>query len=333
MQNTQSFLPINNLYTHIDLPALNANNFKPSVEKRKGIEKPLIVEIAKYSNQLRNSTQSKNTVIINSKQNVEKNIENKDNYFKVVDMLKIKPNKNKDTNIKKFIVIRYLKSFTALDIELAQFQNTTYEFNPKATSLNILHKDVYKILESSFFEMSSLIGRPSFHISANNVKISLFLLVANKNLAAKDFLDLNVKLLDGLSTKLSTYFKKPVTLDITQLCSIANNSKILALVLGKLALSRKNSFSRIVGRFLKFNSNKIFFRKRISSRFAALVTGVFIKLGGRLLRGKIVPRRTVNKIQYGSLSRSKSNYLTKARYTQKNKRGSFSFTVSIGHRV
>ena len=50
------------------------------------------------------------------------------------------------------------------------------------------------------------------------------------------------------------------------------------------------------------------------------------------MRGKIVPRRTIKKIQYGSLARCKSNYITNARYTQKNKRGSFSFTVSIGHK-
>ena len=68
------------------------------------------------------------------------------------------------------------------------------------------------------------------------------------------------------------------------------------------------------------------------SRLATILTGVNIKLGGRLMRGKIVPRRTVNKIQYGSLARSKSNYITTARLTQKNKRGAFSFTVSIGHK-
>ena len=62
------------------------------------------------------------------------------------------------------------------------------------------------------------------------------------------------------------------------------------------------------------------------------MTGVNIVLGGRLMRGKIIPRRTVKKIQYGSLARSKSNYVTSHRYTQKNKRGSFTFTVQIGHK-
>ena len=50
------------------------------------------------------------------------------------------------------------------------------------------------------------------------------------------------------------------------------------------------------------------------------------------MKGKITPRQTVKKIQYGSLDRSKANYISTARLTQKNKRGSFSFTVSIGHK-
>ena len=342
MQKNKSFFPINNHYSSIDLPTLKANNFKTPSIKIKGIENSSILEIAKYSNQLFNNSENKNSIIINSKQNIDNQIESKDsnslnkNIFlfreKVVDMLTINPKKVKDTNIEKILVQRYLKSFTTLDIALAQNQNTTYEFYSKTLNLKILHKNVYKVLESSLFEMSSVISRPSFHISPNNVIINLFYFVANKKLSTKDFLELNENKLQGLSTKLSTYFKKPVTLEFTQLYSITNNSQILAHVLGKLALSRKNSFSRIIGRFLKYNSNKIFFRKRISSRFATLLTGVYIKLGGRLMRGKIVPRRTVKKIQYGSLARSKSNYITEARCTQKNKRGSFSFTVSIGHK-
>ena len=342
MQKNKSFFPINNHYSSIDLPTLKANNFKTPSIKIKGIENSSILEIAKYSNQLFNNSENKNSIIINSKQNIDNQIESKDsnslnkNIFlfreKVVDMLTINPKKVKDTNIEKILVQRYLKSFTTLDIALAQNQNTTYEFYSKTLNLKILHKNVYKVLESSLFEMSSIISRPSFYISPNNVIVNLFYFVANKKLSTKDFLELNENKLQGLSTKLSTYFKKPVTLEFTQLYSITNNSQILAHVLGKLALSRKNSFSRIIGRFLKYNSNKIFFRKRISSRFATLLTGVYIKLGGRLMRGKIVPRRTVKKIQYGSLARSKSNYITEARCTQKNKRGSFSFTVSIGHK-
>ena len=156
----------------------------------------------------------------------------------------------------------------------------------------------------------------------------------NKELSNKKFLNINLEKLEGLSTKLSKFFKKTIKLELTQIYSISNNSQILAYILGKLGLKRKNSFTRIIGRFLKHQSKKIFFRKNQNqiSRFSTILTGVNIKLGGRLMRGKIVPRRTVKKIQYGSLARSKSNYVTTARLTQKNKRGSFSFTVSIGHK-
>ena len=244
-------------------------------------------------------------------------------------MINIKPKKIKLANILNQI---YLKTFSTLDIELAQNQNTMFEFTPKTLNFKILSKNVYKILESSLFEMSSIISRPHFYVSPNNVIINLFYYAVNKNNKIKNdkTVDLNINNLQGLTSKLSRYFKKPITLELTKLYSVSNNSQILAHVLGKLGLSRKRSFARIIGRFLSRQSEKIFFRKSIN-KFSGAITGVYIKLGGRLLRGKIVPRRTVKKIQYGSLARSKSNYITNARIIQKNKRGSFSFTVAIGH--
>ena len=50
--NKQSFLPINNHYSTIDISTLKSNNFKVTTLKREGIEKSSIIEIAKYSDQL-----------------------------------------------------------------------------------------------------------------------------------------------------------------------------------------------------------------------------------------------------------------------------------------
>ena len=330
MNKNLSFLPINNHYSPIDLPTLKSNNFKTGTMKRKGVEMPLIIEISKYSNELLNKSQSKESIIINSKEIVKNSVnENKTSYYNLVDMLNIKPKK---INLANILNQRYLKTFSTLDIELAQNQNTMFEFTPKTLNFKILSKNVYKILESSLFEMSSIISRPHFYVSPNNVIINFFYYAVNKNNKIKNdkTVDLNINNLQGLTSKLSRYFKKPITLELTKLYSVSNNSQILAHVLGKLGLSRKRSFARIIGRFLSRQSEKIFFRKSIN-KFSGAITGVYIKLGGRLLRGKIVPRRTVKKIQYGSLARSKSNYITNARIIQKNKRGSFSFTVAIGH--
>ena len=209
-----------------------------------------------------------------------------------------------------------------------------YEYNSKTLNSKILNTNVYKILKYSFFEMNSIISKHYFLVTPNNVIIYLFYFVPNKKFFNNNFLDLNANKLQGLSAKLSNYFKKPVKFELTQLYSVSHNSQILINILGKLGLFRRNSFSRIIGRFLKHQSHKMMFRSNLNkySRFATILTGVNIKLGGRLMRGKIVPRRTVKKIQYGSLARSKSNYVTTARLTQENKRGTFSFTVSIGHK-
>ena len=342
MENKQSFLPINNHYSTIDLSTLSAPSNKvgtsPKKGQIKGIGLSTILPIEKYSKQLLNNSQSKESLILESKKVEIKEIKetpSKSSYFDKIDMLNV-PQSSKAPKENDFqtIIQKYLKSFTTLDIELAQNQSILYEFNSKTLNSKILNNNVSKILEYSFFEMSSVISRPYFYVTPKNVIINLFYFVINKELSNKKFLNINLEKLEGLSTKLSKFFKKPIKLDLTQIYSISNNSQILAHILGKLGLKRKNSFTIIIGRFLKHQSKKIFFRKNQNqiSRFSTILTGVNINLGGRLMRGKIVPRRTVKKIQYGSLARSKSNYVTTARLTQKNKRGSFSFTVSIGHK-
>ena len=341
MENKQSFLPINNHYSTIDLSTLSAPSNKvgtsPKKGQIKGIGLSTILPIEKYSKQLLNNSQSKESLILESKKVEIKEIKetpSKSSYFDKIDMLNV-PQSSKAPKENEFqtIIQKYLKSFTTLDIELAQNQSILYEFNSKTLNSKILNNNVSKILEYSFFEMSSVISRPYFYVTPKNVIINLFYFVINKELSNKKFLNINLEKLEGLSTKLSKFFKKPIKLDLTQIYSISNNSQILAHILGKLGLKRKNSFTRIIGRFLKHQSKKIFFRKNQNqiSRFSTILTGVNINLGGRLMRGKIVPRRTVKKIQYGSLARSKSNYITNARIIQKNKRGSFSFTVAIGH--
>ena len=179
MNKNLSFLPINNHYSPIDLPTLKSNNFKTGTMKRKGVEMPLIIEISKYSNELLNKSQSKESIIINSKEIVKNSVnENKTSYYNLVDMLNIKPKK---INLANILNQRYLKTFSTLDIELAQNQNTMFEFTPKTLNFKILSKNVYKILESSLFEMSSIISRPHFYVSPNNVIINLFYYAVNKN--------------------------------------------------------------------------------------------------------------------------------------------------------
>jgi hypothetical protein len=56
-----------------------------------------------------------------------------------------------------------------------------------------------------------------------------------------------------------------------------------------------------------------------------------IKLAGRLMTQSMRPRFTVQSKQEGSLARVKVHYIEKSRFTGKNKRGAFSFTVTISN--
>jgi len=61
------------------------------------------------------------------------------------------------------------------------------------------------------------------------------------------------------------------------------------------------------------------------------LSGMNIKLAGRLMTQSIRPRFTVQSKQEGSLARVKVHFTERSRFTGKNKRGAFSFTVSISH--
>ena len=80
----------------------------------------------------------------------------------------------------------------------------------------------------------------------------------------------------------------------------------------------------------KFNEFKYTYNIR-KFKPTALV-GIRIKLGGRLLSQKIVPRFTTFNKQQGAFARIKSDFTTQSRFTNKSRRGAFSYTVTIAQK-
>jgi len=74
-----------------------------------------------------------------------------------------------------------------------------------------------------------------------------------------------------------------------------------------------------------------FVKKTRSSLIPSFLSGIKIKLAGRLLTQRVIPRLTVKTIQRGTLARGKSNFVNSARFTNKNRRGAYSITVTMGH--
>lgn len=168
----------------------------------------------------------------------------------------------------------------------------------------------------------------------------------NKNIYQKYWNKIN-----NLTDFLSYIFSCEVELDLIRLNKPYYNSNILVQ---HLALkSYKNRFVRLVSRL--FRKMNIFHNKTKNlnnlrqlyifnllnilninysnslDSFPSFVSGIHIKLGGRTFKQKIIPKKTVKQIQKGVLSDEKVKFIEKSRFTGKTRRGSYSFTVTLGH--
>ena len=130
---------------------------------------------------------------------------------------------------------------------------------------------------------------------------------------------------------LSHLFRKPVQLDLIRLHYPYNDSNILVNLLGiminkiKLRIIFRKLYEKaVIKSFDKFTGNKN------NKLVPAFLSGVNIKVAGRLLTHRVIPRKTVKFIRRGATATGKINFSDVARYTNKNKRGTFSITVSSG---
>ena len=136
---------------------------------------------------------------------------------------------------------------------------------------------------------------------------------------------------------LSNLFQKSIEFNLIRLHYPYNDSNILANLLAifinriKLRIIAKRLFGKAVIKYKtnnkssQNNSNKL-------KIIPAFLSGINIKVAGRLLNNKKVPRKTVKTVRRGAVSKGKINYLDVARYTNKNKRGAYSITVSSGQK-
>jgi hypothetical protein len=255
-------------------------------------------------------------------------------------------------------VTNLLNKISKFNSEIAQSQYIQYNYN---NTKKIFMESIISILMNSFYEMKSIISTPVFYITPNTVVIHLLYYVHRKrsNFRNKSFLSLKgtrqnkknskfssrsaqeastpkfLKLhtnkLELLCYILSQCFNKKVVLDLVRIHNPYNDSKILAETFGLLSQNVRVKIRSLADKTFKHAKikNSTFNKKRISI-IPSFITGIKIKLGGRIASLKTAPRFSVFKYQQGTLARCKANFLTTSRSTYKCKRGSFSYTVSIG---
>ena len=264
----------------------------------------------------------------------------------------------------KQTINKYIKLITKFNTEIIKFKTNNYNFNYYN---NKFIKNIYSLLEYTFNSMACLISKPFFSFTSDKIIIHLFFFLVSKinrkrnkfkfrnkffnktkinnnkynflnfnkkkrNFITKTFLIKNKIKLQRLCEILSKIFNKPIELELTRLHYPFYDPNIFVNALGLIINKIKLRF--ILKRLFKVaiikNPTRIINRKRFSL-IPCYLSGIKLKIAGRLMTQRVVPRKTVKIIQKGSLARRKAIFVENARFTNKNRRGSFSITISTGY--
>ena len=215
------------------------------------------------------------------------------------------------------------------------FQNSTKEFTPKV-----------------FIDLSYFIRKNQNKYLYNNVEINNNILhISHPDNINSDFtssVDISTtpirvsqrnnilckynERFQMLTDYLNSVFKSEVELDLVRLHKVFYDGQILVQ---DIALkSYKYRFVKLVSKlFKRLHIQKLDYTNNLNKTEASpsYLSGINIKLAGRTFRQRVVPRMTVKRIQKGSLTNVNVQFIDKARFTSKTRRGAYSFTVTLGH--
>jgi hypothetical protein len=231
---------------------------------------------------------------------------------------------------------QYIKLISPFNFRLASMNKHIYTFTNKSyKQINKNLYNLYIICKSAFLNMSSLISQPIISINSNIIKITLFYYwkplrqkYIQSNLHSK-FLILHYYKLEKLVKLLSKLFNKSVELELIRIYSPQNETNILANLIG--ILSNFIKFRNIHMKLFKVSKTRIFKKRFNNNKIPSFLSGIYLKLAGRVLTQRIQRRVKSKIIQKGSLARANTDLINTNRFLNKNKRGVFSITIKTGH--
>jgi hypothetical protein len=79
------------------------------------------------------------------------------------------------------------------------------------------------------------------------------------------------------------------------------------------------------------NLNKGVTNRFSNNKIPSFLSGIYLKLAGRVLTKNLQKRVKSKIVQKGSLARTTARLINTNRFVNKNKRGTFSITIKTGH--
>lgn len=203
---------------------------------------------------------------------------------------------------------------------------TTYMFN-KANRTNIMsmQRQAISIIQSFFAKYQSLVGKPVFTVNPDKVVVQLFYYAPVPTAGGKETIT-NASIA-ALGDALTRCWGRTVELRLIRLNHSALDSSIFAQYL--TANGGKYSFNRILD-MLKGSLPTVVSDGSVDGTEvtpASHITGVKIKLSGRLTTQRASPRQTVQAGRLGSSAKGQYGLVDYSQHTAKNKLGAFTMKV------
>ena len=344
IKNLNIKLSVNNSLPNLKnlINKIKMDSSKENMFKEKGLENNKIFNITKVTKITQLIIKLSDNIIYSN--NSLLNLFNKNEYQLNISKSKFferlqKANHLEKLNESKLIYMneqQYIRLISPFNFKSASFNNHIYTFTNKSyKQINKNLYNLYLICKSAFLNMSSIISKPIVEINSNLIKITLFYYwkplrkkYFQSSLHSKYLILYNYKLAK-LVKLLSKLFNKSVELELIRIYSPQNESNILANLIG--ILSNFIKFRLIHMKLFKVSKIKKFKIRFNNNKIPSFLSGIYLKLAGRVLTQKIKRRVKSKIIQKGSLGRVKTDLINTKTFVNKNKRGAFSITIKTGH--
>ena len=131
---------------------------------------------------------------------------------------------------------------------------------------------------------------------------------------------------------LNNKFKKPVELQLIRIHQPYQDSNILVNLLSLNIRNKKFRTKVQIGRLFQKRvvKNVYDYQNKSVNFIPTYLSGIDIRIGGRLMREPLIPKISKKRFERGARSIGKVNYLDSASITNKNRKGSYTLKISSG---
>jgi hypothetical protein len=229
--------------------------------------------------------------------------------------------KQKNTQIKQRESLEKDKFHLQSVAKLAEEQN----HNENLSSIHTFKSDIPKYTKH---KVRWKVARTLIRLKNKRTKIQNILFNLNKYNLFRVFSPKFKLICEILNNK----FKKPVELQLIRIHQPFQDSNILVNLLSLNIRNKKFKTNVQIDKLFKKRvvKNVYDYQNKSVNFIPTYLSGINIRIGGRLMREPIIPRRSKKRFERGASSIGKVNYLDSASITNKNRKGSYTLKISSG---